>query len=58
MNLYQKPYLIIQIDEHDSNTGYETRIEAALRSFRNHAGQGHGVREADLGRLLPAVETK
>ncbi len=37
MNLFGKPYLVIQIDEHDSNTGYETRIEAALRSFRNHA---------------------
>ena len=32
-----KPYLILQLDEHDSQVGYETRIEAALRSFRNHA---------------------
>ena len=32
-----KPYLILQIDEHDSNLGYETRIEAAIRSFKNHA---------------------
>ncbi len=32
-----KPYLILQIDEHDSNLGYETRIEAAMRSFRNHS---------------------
>ncbi|MDD5224919.1 MAG: acyl-CoA dehydratase activase [bacterium] len=31
-----KPYLILQLDEHDSQVGYETRIEAALRSFRNH----------------------
>lgn len=31
-----KPYLILQIDEHDSNVGYETRIEAAIRSFRIH----------------------
>ena len=31
-----KPYLILQIDEHDSSVGYETRIEAGLRSFRNH----------------------
>jgi predicted CoA-substrate-specific enzyme activase len=31
-----KPYLVLQIDEHDSSVGYETRIEAALRSFRNH----------------------
>ncbi|WP_304224078.1 acyl-CoA dehydratase activase [Gracilinema caldarium] len=31
-----KPYLILQIDEHDSAVGYETRIEAAVRAFRNH----------------------
>jgi predicted CoA-substrate-specific enzyme activase len=31
-----KPYLVLQIDEHDSGAGYETRIEAGLRSFRNH----------------------
>lgn len=36
-NSCQKPYLILQIDEHDSNVGYETRIEAAVRSFKNHA---------------------
>ena len=33
---YQKPYLILQLDEHDSAVGYETRIEAAIRAFRNH----------------------
>lgn len=31
-----KPYLILQLDDHDSNVGYETRIEAAVRAFRNH----------------------
>jgi predicted nucleotide-binding protein (sugar kinase/HSP70/actin superfamily) len=31
-----KPYLILQLDEHDSNVGYETRVEAAVRAFRNH----------------------
>jgi predicted nucleotide-binding protein (sugar kinase/HSP70/actin superfamily) len=40
MARHDKPYLILQLDEHDSSVGYETRIEAALRSFRNHhAGQ-------------------
>jgi len=34
-----KPYLILQLDEHDSNVGYETRIEAGVRSFRNHAAE-------------------
>jgi predicted nucleotide-binding protein (sugar kinase/HSP70/actin superfamily) len=58
MNLYDKPYLIIQIDEHDSNTGYETRIEAALRSFRNHARKAEPIPAPDLGALLPRVEKK
>ncbi len=40
MDAHQKPYLILQIDEHDSNIGYETRIEAGIRSFRNHASMG------------------
>ncbi|MFP4301948.1 MAG: acyl-CoA dehydratase activase [Spirochaetaceae bacterium] len=31
-----KPYLILQVDEHDSSVGYETRIEAGIRAFRNH----------------------
>jgi len=30
-----RPYLILELDEHDSSLGYETRIEAAIRSFRN-----------------------
>ena len=33
-----KPYLILQLDEHESAVGYETRIEAAVRAFRNHHG--------------------
>ncbi len=36
MEKYGKPYLILEIDEHSSNIGYETRIEAAVRSFQNH----------------------
>lgn len=31
-----KPYLILELDEHDSSVGYETRIEAAVRAFQNH----------------------
>jgi predicted nucleotide-binding protein (sugar kinase/HSP70/actin superfamily) len=58
MLLYDKPYLIIQIDEHDSNTGYETRIEAALRSFRNHARNIKSIPTPDLGSLLPRVESR
>ncbi len=36
LDKYGKPYLILELDEHDSNVGYETRIEAAIRSFHNH----------------------
>lgn len=31
-----KPYLVLQLDEHDSRLGYETRVEAAVRAFSNH----------------------
>jgi predicted nucleotide-binding protein (sugar kinase/HSP70/actin superfamily) len=30
-----KQHLILQIDEHDSNQGYETRIETAVHSYKN-----------------------
>ena len=36
MDTHKKPYLILQLDEHSSNVGYETRIEASIRTFRNH----------------------
>jgi predicted CoA-substrate-specific enzyme activase len=36
MASHDKPYLILQLDDHDSTGGYETRIEAAIRSFQNH----------------------
>lgn len=46
-----KPYLILQLDEHDSGVGYETRIEAGVRAFRNHAAS---VLEAGTSALRPA----
>jgi predicted CoA-substrate-specific enzyme activase len=36
MAAHDKPFLILQLDEHDSNVGYETRIEAAIASFKSH----------------------
>ena len=36
MAAHDKPFLILQLDEHDSNVGYETRIEAAIAAFRSH----------------------
>ncbi len=43
MDAHQKPYLVLQLDEHGSDVGYETRIEAAVRSFRNHYRQNTAV---------------
>jgi predicted nucleotide-binding protein (sugar kinase/HSP70/actin superfamily) len=58
MDAWKKPYLILQIDEHDSSVGYETRIEAAMRSFRNHAGN-HTAREASGAlSIFPALDKK
>jgi len=36
MAAHDKPYLILQLDEHDSSVGYETRIEAAIGAFKSH----------------------
>jgi len=46
MEANNKPYLILELDEHDSSVGYETRIEAAIRSFRNHYSQAGKRAEA------------
>jgi predicted nucleotide-binding protein (sugar kinase/HSP70/actin superfamily) len=39
MDDFQKPYIILDLDEHGSNVGYETRIEAAISAFKNHYAQ-------------------
>lgn len=36
MTHYDKPFLVMQLDEHGSDVGYTTRIEAGLRSFSNY----------------------
>ena len=54
-NSCQKPYLILQIDEHDSNMGYETRIEAAVRSFKNHASIFGEKPKYQAGQILPQI---
>ena len=47
-----KPYLILQLDDHDSTLGYETRIEAGVASFRNHQRRARGTSEG-RGTALP-----
>lgn len=47
-----KPYLVLELDEHGSSVGYETRIESAVRAFRNHAAKNRHT-SADPGRINP-----
>ncbi|MBF0229512.1 MAG: hypothetical protein HQK63_07970 [Desulfamplus sp.] len=58
MEAYDKPYLVLELDEHDSSVGYETRIEAAVRAFRNFnfSQQGDIKRTPDLSHLNPNLE--
>ncbi len=56
MDRHGKPYLILQLDEHDSSVGYETRIEAAIRSFRNHRLQSRRL-ELDYAQINPRLAT-
>lgn len=42
--LFANTDLVLQLDEHDSRLGYETRIEAAVRAFRNH-NESAGTRD-------------
>jgi len=56
MDSHDKPYLVLQLDDHDSTGGYETRIEAAVRSFQNH----HALAEKQTAdtKLPPVVASK
>ncbi|MFW6429097.1 MAG: acyl-CoA dehydratase activase [Desulfosalsimonas sp.] len=47
-----KPYLVLELDEHGSSVGYETRIESAVRAFRNHAEQSR-EKKPDHSRINP-----
>jgi len=55
MASYKKPYLILQLDEHASAVGNETRIEAAIRSFRNHYLAQASAQAARPRRHVPAL---
>ncbi|MGK5092114.1 acyl-CoA dehydratase activase [Deltaproteobacteria bacterium TL4] len=58
MDSHEKPYLILQLDEHDSSVGYETRIEAAIRSFRNHDSLKKTLQSQGSPIIKPEVEKK
>jgi predicted CoA-substrate-specific enzyme activase len=53
-----KPYLILQLDEHDSSVGYETRIEAAVRSFDNHFRGRTRSMNRKIRDINPRIENK
>ncbi|HSG08389.1 MAG TPA: acyl-CoA dehydratase activase [Longimicrobiales bacterium] len=53
MESHGKPYLVLQLDEHDSRLGYETRIEAAVRAFQNHYGPQRAQAQASSTRNTP-----
>ena len=57
LDSYEKPYLILQLDDHDSNVGYETRIEAALRAFANHDRDRQQRGSQHAGASAPAGAT-
>jgi predicted CoA-substrate-specific enzyme activase len=58
MESHDKPYLTLQLDEHGSRVGYETRIEAAIRSFRNHWSEGARKRKAESAPSLISRNAK
>ena len=41
---YDRPFLVLQLDEHSSDVGISTRIEAALRSFAAHRRRAQAER--------------
>lgn len=53
MQGYKKPYLVLQLDGHDTTAGYETRIEAAVRSFRNHHCRKAGISQDGMPDIIP-----
>jgi predicted CoA-substrate-specific enzyme activase len=50
-----KPYLILELDEHESSVGYETRIEAAVGAFRNHHRTRRPTRLSRALRTNPSI---
>ncbi len=58
MESFHKPYLVLELDEHDSSVGYETRVEAAVQSFKNHNLSKSKVKTNGLSHLHPNFLSK
>ncbi|SMC49826.1 CoA-substrate-specific enzyme activase, putative [Desulfocicer vacuolatum DSM 3385] len=56
MEAHNKPYLVLELDEHDSSVGYETRIEAAVRAFRNHRQTMDSPPPVSLSHVNPKLD--
>ncbi len=53
MESHNKPYLVLELDEHDSSVGYETRVEAAVRAFTNHKNSPQNCKIESLEKRNP-----
>lgn len=53
METLKKPYLSLQFDGHSAATGYITRIEAAIDSFRNYLKMNVNGKLADFSYSVP-----
>ena len=58
METHNKPYLILELDEHDSSVGYETRVEAAVQAFLNHNTSASDEKNKDFSHLHPKFLSK
>lgn len=58
MESHNKPYLVLELDEHDSSVGYETRVEAAVQAFTNHNASLKKAPPANMSHLHPAFLPK
>ena len=58
MESHNKPYLVLELDEHDSSVGYETRVEAAVRAFTNHSQLKSKEKNTDISHLHPSFLSK
>lgn len=57
MDRYDKPYLVLQLDEHQSIEGYDTRLEAAVETFKNYQGMRPGIHPVTIT-VAHALEQK
>jgi predicted nucleotide-binding protein (sugar kinase/HSP70/actin superfamily) len=58
MESHNKPYLVLELDEHDSSVGYETRVEAAVNAFKNHHKSTSTIPSGDISHLHPKFSSK